>query len=283
MSRKRLLTLLGAGALLLAGCVPQVALPPPVTTTGPFTGATKVGQGFGTCTAPSTATMTAWAPTYTIIGVYIGGNSRGCSQPNLTPRGSARSSARAGGLLPIWVGPQAPTGCTSTTFSHTVSADPGTASAQGVQEASAAIAAADALSMGSGSPIYYDMEAYSRNSTCSTAVRTFLNAWVQTLHNSHYVAGYYSSAGSGIADVVATVSQGLPYQVPDQIWSAHWLNQPCSPAPTSTSDPSYIPDAYWSGHQRHRQWCGGHTETHPAGGVTINIDNDISDGLVVGQ
>ena len=109
VSRKRLLTLLGAGALLLAGVRPQVALPPPVTTTGPFTGVTRVGQDSTRARRRSTASMLVWAPTYTIIGVYIGGNSRGCSQPeNLTPAWVSTVIGQGWGLLPIWVGPQAP-------------------------------------------------------------------------------------------------------------------------------------------------------------------------------
>lgn len=43
-------------------------------------------KGFDTCAAPTKTTMSNWwtnSPYYN-IGIYIGGSSRGCAQPNLT-------------------------------------------------------------------------------------------------------------------------------------------------------------------------------------------------------
>ncbi|HEV7563130.1 MAG TPA: hypothetical protein VGO24_06470, partial [Solirubrobacterales bacterium] len=43
------------------------------------------GLGFDACSAPSSKAMAAWGDSpYRAIGVYIGGENRGCSQPNLT-------------------------------------------------------------------------------------------------------------------------------------------------------------------------------------------------------
>ena len=50
-------------------------------------GATSyTGKGFDACTAPSSAAMTAWRKSspYQAIGIYIGGATRSCGQPNLT-------------------------------------------------------------------------------------------------------------------------------------------------------------------------------------------------------
>ena len=47
------------------------------------------GYAFDACTAPPLATMQAWkiASPYKGVGVYIGGVSRSCAQPNLTAPG----------------------------------------------------------------------------------------------------------------------------------------------------------------------------------------------------
>jgi len=44
------------------------------------------GKGFDTCAAPSSSQMQAWWTNtpWSWVGVYVGGASRGCSQPNLT-------------------------------------------------------------------------------------------------------------------------------------------------------------------------------------------------------
>ncbi len=39
-----------------------------------------------------------------------------------------------------------------------------------------------------------------------------------------------------------------------------------------------LSDTLWSNHQRLRQYAGGHDETW--GGVTLNIDSDVMDGIV---
>jgi len=50
----------------------------------------------------------------------------------------------------------------------------------------------------------------------------------------------------------------------------------------STNEPnkSWLPDSAWWNHQRIHQYAGGHNESY--NGVTINIDNDVVDGAVVG-
>ena len=81
----------------------------------------------------------------------------------------------------------------------------------------------------------------------------------------------YSSAASGISDLVAAYGTG--YLEPDDIWIGDWNGR------QTTSDP-YVPSGDWANHQRLHQYRGGHNETY--GGVTINIDNDYLDGATGG-
>ena len=67
------------------------------------------GNGFDACSAPTTTQMSAWlASPYRSVGVYIGGVARACAQPNLTKSWVSTVTGQGWGLLPIYVGLQAP-------------------------------------------------------------------------------------------------------------------------------------------------------------------------------
>ncbi|MER6302337.1 glycoside hydrolase domain-containing protein, partial [Kitasatospora sp. NPDC001539] len=68
------------------------------------------GKAFDTCTAPSATTMQAWHGTspYGAAAVYIGGQNRGCSQPNLTSSWVRTVHAAGWQLIPLYVGAQPP-------------------------------------------------------------------------------------------------------------------------------------------------------------------------------
>src|SRR5262249_40330636 len=151
--------------------------------------------------------------------------------------------------------------------------DPATASTQGANEANDAANQADTLVLGPNAPIYFDLEAYTRSTACSTPIKAFINAWVATLHGRGYLAGFYSSSASGIADQ-AQFASDPSYLPPDDIWFANWNGNPAL-----FGDP-FFPDSVWICHQRHHQYRGGHNETY--NNITINIDNDNSDGAAVG-
>src|SRR6476646_10008005 len=114
------------------------------------------GLGFDACAAPSSRTMSAWASSpYRAIGVYIGGSNRACSQPNLTSTWVGEQVADGWHLIPTYVGLQAPTSaCTSCAMLSSSKA-----TAQGIEAADDAVADAQGIGMGAGSPIYFDMEA----------------------------------------------------------------------------------------------------------------------------
>lgn len=226
------------------------------------------GLGFDACAAPSARTMSAWASSpYRGIGVYIGGANRACSQPNLTSAWVGEQVAGGWHLIPTYVGLQAP----SSACSSCAKLSSGRAATQGAEAADDAVADAQSIGMGPGSPIYFDMEAYSRSSTNTAAVLTFLSAWTTQLHALGYVSGVYSSGASGIADLGRAI--GGPYTLPDDLWSANWNGA------QNTLDP-YVPTSAWADHQRIHQYRGGHNETY--GLMTINLDNNFVEGATVG-
>ncbi len=224
------------------------------------------GLGFDPCATPSTSAMSAWKSSpYRTVGVYLGGTNMACAQPNLTSSWVRTETAAGWHFIPTYVGLQAPGsscgGCSAIT--------PSRASAEGAAAATDAVTRAQAVSLGPGNPIYFDMEAYSAGGSATTTVRKFLSAWTTTLHADGYLSGVYSSAASGISDLVA--AQRTSFVEPDDVWIANWNNT------HSTSDP-YTPSTFWADHQRIHQYSGGQDVTY--GGVTMNIDGDYVDGAV---
>lgn len=244
------------------------ALSPAPTRVARSGGAIFAGLGFDACSAPSTRTMSAWASSpYRAIGVYIGGVNRACSQPNLTSNWVVAQTAVGWHLIPTYVGQQSPT----SSCSSCAKLSAGQASAQGSAAAIDAVEEAAAVAIGPGSPIYFDMESYTRTASATAATLTFLEAWTRQLHSLGYLSGVYSSSASGIADLGDAFGSG--YLEPDDLWIANWNGQ------QNTLDPE-VPAGAWAAHQRIHQYRGGHDETY--GGVTINIDNDYLDAATVG-
>ncbi|HWM54779.1 MAG TPA: DUF1906 domain-containing protein [Solirubrobacterales bacterium] len=231
------------------------------------------GLGFDACTAPSSRTMEVWGKSspYGAVGVYIGGLNRACSQPSLTAAWVSEQVAEGWHLIPTYVGLQSPTGVCGTCAE--LSTNTTTAAAQGVAQAQDAVADAQAIGMGPGSPIYFDMEAYTRTASATRATLTFLEAWTAELHELGYSSGVYSSSASGIADL-AREADNPEYLLPDDLWFANWNGG------VNALDP-YVPSTAWRTHQRIHQYRGGHNETW--GGTTINIDNNYVEGTTVGS
>ena len=232
----------------------------PATPAAP--GQVYTGLGFDACSTPSPTTMADWgASPYRGIGIYIGGTNMACSQPNLSATWVSQESAAGWHMIPIYVGLQSPSnscGCAGIT--------PATAATQGTAAAQDAVVDAQAIGMGGGNPLYFDMEGYNRTTTNTSAVLAFLEAWTAQLHASGYLSGVYSSDASGISDLVA--QQGTGYVEPDELWIANWNGS------QSTTDAD-VPPQYWAAHQRLHQYQGAHNETY--GGAKINIDGDYLD------
>jgi hypothetical protein len=213
--------------------------------------------------------MRAWRESspFEAVGVYIGGRNRGCTQPNLTAAWVGEQVTNGWHLMPLYVGLQAPT--TSCTSCATLNSS--FAAAQAEAEAEDAVADAQAIGIGPGSPIYHDMESYTRTASATAATMTFLAAWTTRLHQLGYASGVYSSSSSGIADLGRR--WGTSFPSPDDIWTANWNGR------ADTEDPNLSEEA-WPNHQRIHQYRGGHDEVW--GGVRINIDSNYVDAMTVG-
>ncbi|MCG6500019.1 glycoside hydrolase domain-containing protein [Kitasatospora sp. A2-31] len=213
------------------------------------------GKGFDACQAPSSDFMKTWKANspYGAVGVYIGGSTMVCGQPNLTADWMRQQASDGWRFIPIYCGPQA-SRITSPT-------------SDGIREADYAAGKAAALGLGQGSVLYYDMEAYP--SQYSSHVLGFLSAWTSRLHELGYRSAVYSSSSSGIADIVRNRNNG--YAIPDVLYSANWNGR------ADTNDPA-VPGDLWANHQRIHQYSGDVTETW--GGRSLNIDRDYLDVAV---
>jgi hypothetical protein len=226
------------------------------------------GLGFDACTAQPLTTMSTWysASPYKAANMYIGGASRGCAQANLTADWVTQTIAQGWTLIPTYVGLQA--SCTA--FPNRI--DPAQAAAQGSAAADDAIAQLNALGLGIGNPVYFDLEAFSySNAPCLAAAQTFIDQWTVRLHARGYVSGVYSSSNT-IQALLVNRQGDATFHQPDDLWFARWNGNPAT-----TGDPA-VPDQYWADHQRIHQYQGGHQETW--GGITVNIDNDAVDAAV---
>jgi len=227
------------------------------------------GKGFDACTAPSEADMTAWlASPYRVVGVYIGGVNRACDQPNLTATWVQDEIASGWNLIPLYVGLQA--SCAGGNLGARI--DHAQAAAEGQAAGDDAAALATGLGMGPGSPIYYDMEAWdTTNSGCNADVTTFIQSWTNELKAKGFQSGMYGSSGAGLGQVIAPLygTAGAPGYVDFAEWDGN---------ADTLSD--FVPTSAWPGQRRIKQYHGPLDDSW--GGVTINIDQDYSNGLVVG-
>ena len=230
-----------------------------------------IGSGLDACEVPTLSQLQTWwtnSP-YHSVNLYIGGALRACSNAALTHTYVSQMSAQGWSFIPTWVGPQ--TSCYNSSYSNFISNDPSTAYNQGISEANAATTIATALGMGH-TVIYYDLEAYTATQVCRDAARSFMSGWSLQLRTLGFSAGVYGSpCTSYITDFVSSTN------VPDVVWPAVWAYSAYS-ANASVFGLICMDDTLWSNHQRIRQYAGGHDETW--GGVTLNIDSNVIDGVV---
>ncbi|MBN1208714.1 MAG: DUF1906 domain-containing protein [Myxococcaceae bacterium] len=242
----------------------------------PLASTTSFDKGFDKCAAATSSQMQAWKTSspYKDANIYFGGSARACAQPNLTSSWVSTVFSQGWRLIPTWVGPQSPCSGYSNKFSYDVA----TARTQGLNEASAAVSAAQALGLGSNTPLYYDMENYNETDTaCNAAVRAFVNAWAERVKANGYIAGVYGNAW----DVQKDMSPAAISLPPDAVWIASWAcaanTTSCGWTPTVWGI-SGLSDSYWTNNQRIRQYWGAHNETF--GGVQFNIDSNYANAPV---
>ncbi len=227
-----------------------------------------VARGFDMCQDPDTGQTNAWWPgtPWWFIGLYVGGSSMGCSQPNLSAQYLNDVNAQGWHLGFFWVGPQAP--CSG--FASQFSSDPGTAYQQGRNEAAAAYNMLwqnlGIANFADHTPVTYDLEAFN-GSQCNAlaAAQSFVHGWIYQLHlPTPQLAGVYGSTCGSYLDSYR------PDPFPDFIWGASWDGNP------STGAMPCVSSGNWIANQRIKQFVGGHNETW--NGVTLNIDTDCANG-----
>jgi hypothetical protein len=222
--------------------------------------------------------MSAWRGSpYAAVGIYIGGSMRACGDGNLNASWVAAVTGYGWGLIPIYVGPQAP--CVYQGGLARISTTTSTAASQGRSNAADAVIRAKYFGLGTGTVIYYDLEAYATgNASCTNAVLTFVTAWTAELRRQGYQSAVYGNPGSLMTDMSkAVAAHNAAFTPPDQVWYAHW-NQ-LQDTRDSASYPAFK-DNYWGGKRLH-QYAGGHNETW--GGRTINIDSNWVDAPLPGN
>ena len=229
------------------------------------------GWGFDTCVTPSLSAMDAWSSSpYRAVGVYIGGRGRACKeQPDLTPAWVRTVTASDWGVLPIYVGSQAPCVHGDHKKHVPITGDP---EAAGSDEGADAVSSAAAFGMKKDSAIYLDMEAYDiADGVCADTTLAFVRAWSSEVRRQGYLPGFYSSADSGIRHLESARLSGVD-ELPDAMWFARWQVEP-----TVDDEPSLSSTA-WQPHRRIHQYAGNVTEEY--GGVEITIDRNMVDAPV---
>jgi peptidoglycan hydrolase-like protein with peptidoglycan-binding domain len=261
--RSRLLAVLAVVPAVVLGLLALGAAPAEAKPAG--APGSLTGYGFDACVAPAQAVMDAWweESPYSAVGIYIGGSNRVCKdQPELTA-GWVNTQQRTGWhLLPVQVGPQA--SCSG--YADRMSSDLATARQQGTAEAAVAVANAQALGIGPGSTLYYDMEDYDlAPDDCRRAALNFMSGWTEGLHGLHYRSGVYSNIAAAITSLdYAHVKDPTAYTMPDDIWFA-WANDK---ADTVTDE--RVLSAEWNDHARIHQYALDEPQTY--GGYTLPID-----------
>jgi photosystem II stability/assembly factor-like uncharacterized protein len=229
-------------------------------------------QGFDDCGLPNASQMQTWwdESPYSTVNIYLGGVSAAC--PIQRDAGWLYDVSQQGwSFILTWVGPQAP--CTS--FNHPMSRNVATAKQQGRDNADAAVAKAREKGFLGDLVIYYDLESYSNgkdDSGCRAAVASFMQGWVERIHELDQRAGGYGAACTSFmyewADNV---------DPPDDVWFAHWYTNDYDEDATVWDVPC-IGNDLWANNQRLKQYAGVHNETW--GGLKKSIDSNVLDGHV---
>ncbi|MFH8728062.1 glycoside hydrolase domain-containing protein [Streptomyces termitum] len=222
----------------------------------PTTGFT--GKAFDACAAPSASLMRSWKTSspYDGVGIYFGGPTRVCSQPNLTAGWVADRTAEGWHMIPIYAGLQAGRiGATD-------------AAAQGRASADDAVAKARTFGFGPGTVLYTDMEQYD-SATYRTRVLGYLSAYSARVKELGFRAGAYVNI-QNTGDMAALHSNSR-YTEPDVLWVANWNHK----ADVSNASMGLPGATYWPGRKRAHQYEGEVSETW--GGASLNIDRNYVD------
>jgi hypothetical protein len=231
-------------------------------------------EGFDKACVEPVSNMDTWwhySPYYD-TGVYLGGSNVHCKNNTyLNSTWVSQVSDMGWGLMPLWVGPQAP--CLDPSKFYLI--DPSQAYSQGVAQADLAVNAANSFGI-TNSIIYYDMEYYPRDaSTCSNAVLSFVQGWIYELHGRQFKAGVYFHYSDRLDFTTLALL--------DAVWITKWDGI------DSVWNIGDLSNSLWSNHQRIHQYCsdgsGVPCTTYGLGdsfgGVQFGVDGDVEDAPVV--
>ncbi|WP_221348761.1 glycoside hydrolase domain-containing protein [Streptomyces beigongshangae] len=223
------------------------------------------GRAFDTCRAPSADTMRRWrASPYRAVGVYFGGRGRACrSQPHLSSRWMRTVEGQGWRVLPLYVGSQATCVFAKNKKNVRIGRHPWK---QGTAEGRDAVKRAAALGIRPGSPLFLDMEAYAHGKKqCARTTLLFVRGWDREVARRGYLAGFYSSAESGIRHMERSRRAGVR-DLPSVVWFARWG------ARSGLYSEPVLRKTAWMPARRIHQYAGNVRERH--GGRTLLIDRN---------
>ena len=272
--------------------VPSAATEPIAATSSGVTTYTSRHVGFDACTKPTTTQMGTWwtSSPYFDYGVYVGGVNTHCV--SLTSSWVKTVTGQGWGLIPIWVGPQAPCTCApnggtwpNCTKTWTTISTTGGAYAQGQAEADAATGSKGAMTgfgLGPGSPVYFDMENYSPAATCNgnptgSYVNSFLSGWVSEIQKNGYLAGVYGNAIPASTWYAGGTGYGAVSPEPADLWLAAYDSR------VTIWGFNNLTDAAWHRDQRMHQYASDPSnQVTTWGSLGLNIDHKIENADVTG-
>ncbi|WP_030615538.1 DUF1906 domain-containing protein [Streptomyces sclerotialus] len=255
-----------------AAVSPRRAAPTEAAAKAPATGP-YLYKGFGidTCEAPAVSSLRAWSGTrYRAIGVYFAGHGRACpEQHNLSPQWFQGAKWAGWRVLPVYLGGQAPCVKNKHKRRYAIGPDP---YQQGMTEARVAVKRARAYGIMPRSPLYLDIEAYDlKNRSCKDVTLRFVRSWSREVRRFGYIAGFYSSANSGVRHLAEARAKGYT-DLPSVMWFARWR------VPPSAYGEKWLPEKAWHPNRRIHQYAGHVLESH--GGRKLRIDRNWVDAPV---
>ena len=244
----------------------------------PAAGDVSTHLGFDTWPTPSPSAMQTWSNSspYYDVYIYLYGSPNKSTVKSKYANQSWLSTVEGygWGIVPTWFGLQSTCVNDSTGITQFISTTPATASDQGAAQADLAVAADQALGITSGI-IYFDIESYTIGGTCSAAVQSYVDGFVDEVHNAYsgYLVGVYATPAAISSDISSqNVAQA------DAIWIASPPTKK-NPYPQITVWNQGLSDSLWPNGQRAHQFLMNQSTTF--GSSTINIDPDIDNAPVL--
>lgn len=233
------------------------------------------GHAFDKCEIPTLAQLNTWysKSPYKAVNVYMGGISRACANTPFSASYLKQIHQQGWRFILTWVGHQSSCSGLNYPFPNDVNQ----AYQYGVDNANLAKARLQQFNLsnpnGSGAIVYLDLENFTFTSACSAAARAYVNGWTTRLSQLGIRSGLYTSSRGVRDNKYYNISK-----VPSAVWLAEWYATPGFRPDETVWNLRYLPNELWAYNQRIVQYSGPHTGTW--GGVSMNIDSNVAEGLV---